>query len=150
MGTCILKFFQRIMKVFQSILKAFQRLILVPHYSTYTYKNTMDPTSKKLIHYREPHKIFSTASSSGHADNQFHQIERPWDVYKVQNQRQTLTDLPPPLFLCAICSGSWSALVFFKSALSRGSKISKLLTSALFMSSKIKKAPKKSGALFRR
>ena len=52
-------------------------------------------------------------------------------------------DLPPPLFLCALCRGSWSGLAFFKSTLSRGSKMSKLLTSAFFMFSKIKKAPKK-------
>ena len=54
------------------------------------------------------------------------------------------TDLLPPLFLCALCRGSWSEPAFFKSTLSRGSKMSKLLTSTLFMFSKIKKAHKKS------
>ena len=29
----------------------------------------------------------------------------------------TKTDLPPPLFLCALCRGSWRALAFFKSTL---------------------------------
>ena len=51
-------------------------------------------------------------------------------------------DLPPPLFLCAICSGSCSGPAYLNSPTNRGSKMSKLLTSALFMSSKIKIALK--------
>ena len=53
-------------------------------------------------------------------------------------------DLPPPLLLCATYSGSWSGPAVFKSASKRGYKIQNSLTSALFMFSKIKKAPKKS------
>ena len=59
-----------------------------------------------------------------------------------------LADLPPPLFLCALYSGSCSGLAFLKSTLSRGSKMSKLLTSSLFMFS-TKKAPKKASAFCR-
>ena len=58
------------------------------------------------------------------------------------------SDLPPPLFLCAIYSGSRSGLAFFKSTLSRGSQISKMLASAFFMFSKLKKGPKKSARSF--
>ena len=52
------------------------------------------------------------------------------------------SDLPPPLFLCAIWSGSCRGPAFFKSTSNRGYKIQNCLTSALFMSSKIKIALK--------